>query len=65
MKFYVFSYELRSPENSSLSTRELSDKFIVYYYAFVSQYRDELTVKFRFFYYISIREFSDKFIVLY
>ena len=25
----VFSHELRSPENSSLSTRERSDKFIV------------------------------------
>jgi len=28
---YVFSYELCSPENSSLSTHELSDKFIVKY----------------------------------
>ena len=28
--FSVFSYELRSPENSSLSEHERSDKFIVY-----------------------------------
>ena len=32
--YYVFSYELRSPENSSLSTHESSDKFIVYNYYF-------------------------------